>query len=47
MILSKRGFEKTIEDVEEKIPNISWLVKMTDYNSKITEIKSNCSRNQV
>ena len=33
--------------LEEKIPNISWLVKKTDYNSKITEIESNCSRNQA
>ena len=34
----KSDLEKQIIDADKKIPNISELVKKTDYNAKITEI---------
>ena len=36
----KQGFEKKIEVVDRKIPNISGLVKKTDYYTMIAEIEN-------
>ena len=36
----KHSVIQNIEDVEEKIPNTSGLVKKTVYNSKITKIEN-------
>ena len=36
----KSSLEKKISDANKKIPNISKLVKKTDYNSQITDIES-------
>ena len=39
----KHNVIQNIEDVEEKIPNTSELVKKTVYNSKITKIENKIS----
>ena len=38
------GREKTTEDVDKKIPNTTGLAKMTDYNTKITEIENTSTK---
>ena len=39
--LDKQVLQKKIEDDGKKIPRTSWMVKKTNYNTKITEIKKN------
>ena len=39
--LGKQVLQKKIEDDGKKIPRTSWMVKKTNYNTKITEIKKN------
>ena len=41
--IDKSGLEKKIDDADKKMANTSGLVKRTDYNAKITEIKGKMS----
>ena len=41
--IDKPGLEKKIDDADKKMANTSGLVKRTDYNAKITEIKGKMS----
>ena len=39
-LVKKTGCNAKINEIEDKIPSVSYLVKKSDYNAKINEIKS-------